>query len=279
MTRIELPQGPLNYRVAGPPDADGAPVVFIHPILSDGALWTPVADRLALRGVRSYAPDWPLGSHRLPLNPDADRSPRGVAQMVLDFVAALDLTDVTIVGNDTGGAICQYILAKDPPRIGRAVLANCDAFDQFPPFPFNLLFPLLAGERRARLMANQMKITALRQSWLGFGLLSRNLPPELTRRWIEPVRTDPAIRRDAVALLKAVDPSELVGITESMIHVTKPVTIVWGMADRVFKPALGRRLHTAFADAEFIEAPGARTLLALDAPDLLTDAIVAAAKR
>ncbi|WP_220793578.1 alpha/beta fold hydrolase [Nocardioides stalactiti] len=58
-----------------------------------------------------------------------------------------------------------------------------------------------------------------------------------------------------------------------------PVTVIWGQADRAFRPSLGRRLHGAFADADLIEVPGARTLLALDAPDELTDAIVAIAQR
>ena len=51
------------------------------------------------------------------------------------------------------------------------------------------------------------------------------------------------------------------------------------MADRSFRPSLGRRLHAAFTDAEFVPVDGARTLLALDAPDELTDAIVAIAGR
>lgn len=283
MPTIELPHATLNYHVAGPADSTAPPVVFVHPILSDGALWAPVADRLAARGIRSYAPDWPLGSHRIPLPDDADQSPRGVARLVLDFLASLDLTDVTLVGNDTGGAICQFLvdpaLDTDSSRVTRLVLANCDAFDQFPPAPFTVLFPLLRNERRARFLAGQMRIRALRQSWLGFGLLAKNLPADLTRSWIEPARTNAGVRRDAVRLLKKVRPKELLDVSTRLVDVKIPVTVVWGMADRAFRPALGRRLHAAFTDAEFVPVEGARTLLALDAPDELTDAIVAIAQR
>ena len=58
------------------------------------------------------------------------------------FLRMLDLTDVTLVGSDTGGAICQLVLDEDASRVGRLVLTDCDAFDSFPPFPFDLLFRL-----------------------------------------------------------------------------------------------------------------------------------------
>lgn len=283
MPTIELPHATLNYHVTGPADSSAPPVVFVHPILTDGSLWLPVADRLAARGIRSYAPDWPLGSHRIPLPDDADQSPRGVARLVLDFLAELDLTDATLVGNDTGGAICQFIVDPgfdaDTSRVGRVVLANCDAFDQFPPAPFTLLFPLLRHEGRAKLLAGQMRLRALRQSWLGFGLLAKNLPADLTRAWIEPARTNAGVRRDAVRLLKNIRPAELLDVSTRLADVKIPVTVIWGMADRAFRPALGRRLHAAFTDAVFVPVEGARTLLALDAPDEITEAIVAIAER
>ena len=107
---------------------------------------TQVAERLAAAGIRSYAPTLPLGSHQRPMNADADLSPGGIARLVLDFIRALDLSDVTIVGNDTGGAICQVMLADGstgPSRIGAAVLTNCDAFGTFPPAAFAPLFRAL----------------------------------------------------------------------------------------------------------------------------------------
>ena len=89
-------------------------MVFVHGFLVNGTLWTRTADALAAAGVRSYAPDWPLGSHSIALAPDADQSPRGVARQIIAFLEALDLHDVTLVGNDTGGALCQFVLDTDP---------------------------------------------------------------------------------------------------------------------------------------------------------------------
>src|SRR5436305_4826960 len=133
---VELPQGTITYRIAGPADSELPPVVFVHGLLVDNQLWTRTADVLAMRAIRSYAPNWPTGSHSIAMNADADLSPRGIARIIIAFLAALDLTDVTLVGSDTGGAICQYTIDTDHSRIGRLVLTNCDAFDLFPPKEF-----------------------------------------------------------------------------------------------------------------------------------------------
>lgn len=273
MSTIDLPSGAIHYRVAGPEQSTEPPVVFIHAFLMGGSVWSRVADLLADRGIRSYAPDWPLGAHTTPLRPDADQSPRGIARQILTFLTALDLDDVTLVGSDTGGALAQFVLDTDASRIGRVLLTNCDAFDTFPPFPFSLIFGLLKGPRRMKINLLPMRSKAFRHSPLGFGLLANDLDPELTRSWIEPALTQPGIRDDAVRLLRAIDPGELLAVSTRLKDFTGPVRIVWGTADRAFTPALGRRLREAFQDAEFVEVPNARTLVQLDAPVTLADQI------
>ncbi|UYM06386.1 alpha/beta fold hydrolase [Solicola gregarius] len=274
MHTIDLPHGTVRYRMAGPDDSSSPPVVFVHAFLVDGSVWSSVAERLAARGVRSYAPDWPLGAHHVPLNPDADQSPRGVARQILSFLEALGLHDVTLVGNDTGGALTQFVLDTDPSRIGRVVLTNCDAFDTFPPFPFNIVFRLLNGRVRMRANLLPMRLRAVRHSPLGLGLLANEFDAAMTRSWIEPALTDRGIRDDAVRFLHAADPKDLLDVSTRLAAYDGPVRIVWGMADRAFKPKLGRRLQQAFRDADFIEVPNAKTFVQLDAPDVLTDQIV-----
>ncbi|MFI6294898.1 alpha/beta fold hydrolase [Nonomuraea sp. NPDC050790] len=275
MTTIDLPQGTVSYRVAGPANSTAPPVVFVHAFLVDGSVWSGVADHLAEHGIRSYAPDWPLGAHRTPLRADADQSPRGVARQILAFLEALDLRDVTLVGNDTGGALSQFLLDIDASRIGRLVLTNCDAFDTFPPFPYSIIFRLLRGELRMRLNMQPMRLRAFRHSPLGLGLLANKLDPVQTRAWIEPSLLSKKIRLDAVRFLRAVDPKDLLDVSTRLKDFTGPVRIVWGGADRAFKPALGRRLQRAFRDASFVEIPGVRTFVHLDAPTELVEHIVA----
>jgi pimeloyl-ACP methyl ester carboxylesterase len=276
MPPIDLPHGPVNYRVAGPEDSTSPPVVFVHGLLADGALWSGVADLLTARGVRSYAPDWPLGAHRIALRPDADQSPRGVATHILALLDQLDLTGVTLVGNDTGGALCQFLIDTDASRVGRLVLTNCDAFDAFPP-TFKPVFALLRSERRAKFLAGQMRPRLVRHSWLGFGLLAKNLPADLTRSWIEPARTDPGVRRDAVRFLRAIEPRQLLEVSTRLDRFDGPVSVVWGAADHAFTTKLGKRLQQAFTDATFVPVPKSRTFVPLDAPTALANEIEAIA--
>ena len=125
---VRLPQGTIRYREAG----SGPPIVFVHGYLVDGRLWDGVVDALSNR-FRCIAPNWPMGAHTVAMNPDVDLSPPGVATIIEDFLVALDLDDVTLVGNDSGGAMCQVLVARRPARVGRLVLTNCDTHENFPP--------------------------------------------------------------------------------------------------------------------------------------------------
>lgn len=279
MPTIDLPSGSINYRITGPEGTGIPPVVFVHAFLVDGTVWSGVADLLAARGIRSYAPDWPLGAHRLPMHPGADQSPPGVARLILTFLEALDLNDVTLVGNDTGGALAQFAIDMNPGRIGRVLLTNCDAFDTFPPFPFNAVFWLLKGERRMKLNLLPMRLRGFRHSPLGFGLLAGQLDAVQTRSWIEPALTNKRIRQDAVRFLRAMNPCELLDVSTRLKNYPGPVRIVWGTADYAFKRDLGRRLQQTFRSAELIELPGVRTFVALDAPEALADQIASFATK
>jgi pimeloyl-ACP methyl ester carboxylesterase len=277
LQRVALPQGTVTYRVAGPADSAHPPVVFVHGLLVDSLLWTSVAELLAEQGIRSYAPNWPMGAHPEPMNADADLSPRGVARVVLDFLAALDLTDVTLVGNDTGGAICQFTIDTDHTRIGRLVLTNCDAFDVFPPREFVPLVKVGAHAALIKPLIASVKPVAIRHSRLGFGLLFANKPdPIVTRSWIEPCLTNKDIRRDAAKLMKAIKPKELLDVSTRLPQFTKPVHIVWGDADTAFKPKFAKRLAETFPHSRLTFVPGGRTFISMEFPDQVASVITEA---
>jgi pimeloyl-ACP methyl ester carboxylesterase len=274
MPQVALDQATISYRVLGPEDSPHPPVVFVHGILVDSRLWDRVADGLASRGFRCYLPDWPLGSHTIPIEEGVELSPHTVATMIHDFVQKLGLSDVTLVGNDTGGGLCQLVIDAYPDLAGRLVLTNCDAFDKFPPFPFDLVFALLRGPVSIKVLFEQMRFKALRHSPLGFGLLVTP-DPQLTASWLEPGRTDIRIRRNLARLLRAVAKTDLTDVSTRLHRFTKPVSIVWGQRDRSFTPALGRRLAALFPASTLVEVPDARTFVSLDAPSAVIDAIIA----
>jgi pimeloyl-ACP methyl ester carboxylesterase len=276
MPTIDLPHGTVQYRAAGPENTVAPPVVFVHGFLVNATLWTKTADALALAGVRSYAPDLPLGSHTIALSADADQSPRGIARQILAFLEALELDDVTLMGNDTGGAICQFLLDSDASRIGRVVLTNCDAFRNFPPAPFGQLFKAFRSPTAIRALLAPMRATTVRHSPAGFGLLvSQPLDAEQTRAWVEPCLSDPAIRRDVARFAQKVDPEDLNAASNRLGDFDGPALLVWGAADRFFKLDYAHRLANTFADARVVEIENGRTFIPHDEPARLADEIVA----
>jgi pimeloyl-ACP methyl ester carboxylesterase len=275
MADVALKQATIEYQEFGPQDSVHAPVLFVHGILVDGRLWREVAEGLGRRGFRCIVPTWPLGSHSVPVNDTTALSLPGVAAMINDAIVALDLSDVTLVGSDTGGGLCQLVVDAYPDRISRLVLTNCDAFDKCPPFPFNVVFGLLRGPISIKALFGQLRLRPLRHSPLGFGLLINKPDPHVTSAWLQPCLKDSRICRDLAALLRQVATTDLTDVASRLPRLTQPVMLIWGQRDRCFTPGLGRRLAGLFRNAKLIEVADAKTFVALDAPDAVIDAIAA----
>src|SRR6187401_2800525 len=91
---VTLPQGTIRYRERG----NGDPIVFVHGLLVNGDLWRKVVPELA-KDFRCITPDWPLGSHEVPMDRDADLTPPGLAKLIDEFLGELGLENVTLIGN------------------------------------------------------------------------------------------------------------------------------------------------------------------------------------
>jgi pimeloyl-ACP methyl ester carboxylesterase len=269
MTDLTLPQGTLNVRDTG----SGRPIVFVHGLLVDGTLWRKVVPLLSTE-YRCIWPDWPLGSHTRPMAADADLSPRGVANLIADALDALELEDVTLVGNDTGGALCQLLVTDRPERIGRLVLTNCDAFENFPPKMFKPLVWMARVPGLLNAGMQPMRVRSLRRLPIAYGMLtSQPVPDDVTDAWVRPFLTQSAIRRDTVKLLRAVDPDELAAAAEKLRGFDRPALLAWGSADRAFKLEWAYRLAELLPQGRVEEIPGARTFVSEDAPERLAQLI------
>jgi pimeloyl-ACP methyl ester carboxylesterase len=264
MNEITLPQGTLRYRDTG----TGAPVVFIHGLLVDGSLWDGVTAALSATH-RCIAPDLPLGSHTVPMRADADLSPRGVAALVAAFVDALDLSDVTLVGNDSGGAISQLVAAHHPERIGRLVLTNCDALEVFPPRGFEYMSWLPRIPGLMTLMAHALyRVAALRRLSIVYGALTRRpLPDATTRAWVAPSARDRRIRRDAAKFIRGIRPAVTLDAAERLHGFERPALMLWGRDDPFFTLPLAERLAAQLPDARVEPIDDATVYAPIDAPD------------
>ena len=255
-----IPQGPIAYRDLG----EGEPIVFVHGLLVDSRLWDGVAERLAGRH-RCLVADWPMGSHRAAMNDDADLSPPGMASIIASFMDSLGLERATIVGNDTGGAVSQVLAANHPERVERLVLTNCDTFEHFPPFPFNLLRPIAGLPGGLSVLQASQRFAFVRR--MGYApLVKRPLSQELVDSWLEPAGSDPAIKRDLAKILRGVHKRHTLEAAEKLRAFERPVRFAWGTEDRFFKRSHAERLAAIVPDARIEDIPGGGTFVPLDEP-------------
>jgi len=160
---------------------------------------------------------------------------RGIASIVAEFIERLDLRDVTVVGNDTGGALVQLLACVPNSRIGRIALVSCDAFDNFPPGLTGKTL-VLTGKLPPALLGvfiQQMRIRAMRRLPIAFGWLTLTKTGDAaTARWMRPVLTRRDIRRDAVRVLRgiAADRRLLLEAADCLSSYARPALVVWVLA-------------------------------------------------
>jgi len=248
-SEIRLSTGTIRYRDEGP--RDGPVLVFIHGFLVDGLLWRKVTEQTT-SWARCIRPDLPLGSHQIPMDDAADLSPAGVAALIAEFLEALDLRDVTVVGNDTGGAVTQVLVTEHPERIGRMALTSCDAFEEFPPKLFKPVVAAARGPRSVLALLSGMRSAAMRRTPMGYGWTAKHgIPDAITEGWVKPALTDAAIRRDIAKLCRGINPAVTLDAGAKLAAFDKPALIAWGAQDKFFAPELGRRLAAVIPDARF----------------------------
>jgi len=269
MHEIQLRQGRLRYRDVG----SGQPLVFVHGLLVNGELWRKVVPPLSVR-YRCLVPDLPFGSHRLAMQAGADLSPPGLARIVAELFERLDLQRVTLVGNDTGGAICQLVVADYGERVERLVLTPCDAFDNFPPKEFRSLLWAARVPGVVSLLMQAMRLEFLRQGPLGFGLLTkRPIDASLTRSYVDPALSSAGVRRDLRKVLLGISPRYTVEVSTRLARFSGPVMLVWPPDERLFPFAHARRLAGTFPNAEIVELADSGAFVPEDQPERLAECI------
>lgn len=264
---IDLPAGRIRYREAG----EGKPVVFVHGFLVDGRLWDGVVDALS-SSCRCIAPDWPIGAQQIAMNPNADLSPPGIASLIASFLEALDLEDVTIVGNDSGGAMSQVLVTQHPGRIGRLVLTNCDTHENFPPGIFKTMPPIAKLPGGMTLLSAPFRIDALARA--AFKPFARSeIPADLIASWMKPALSDPGVKHDAKKVTAGMNKRYTLEAAEKLSSSELPVLLTWAPGDRFFPISYAERLEKEIPNARLVQIPNAKTFVALDQPQLLAEEI------
>ena len=275
MSHVELPHGTVHYHESG----TGAPVVFLHGYLMGARLWDPVV-RLLEGEFRCLAPELPFGAHPVPMRAGADLTTAGLGRLVADFLSALDLSDVTLVGNDSGAAVAQVVAARHAGRLGGLVLATGDAFDNYPPKPFR---PLIAAARTGTLTAVLAMLKARRPRSLptAYGWLTHGeLPHDLIDQWVAAYFADRGVRSDLQRLTAALGDDDFMNqIATELATFTRPALLAWAADDKFFPAEHAGRLAAILPDARVELIPGSRTWVMRDQPERTAQLIGELARR
>ena len=260
---VTLPSGRVAYTERGA----GPPVVFVHGLLVNANLWRKVVPTVADAGFCCLALDLPLGAHRVPMPADADLTPSGVAKLIAEFLDALDLTDVTVVANDTGGALTQILMANHPDRIGRVVLTPCDAFEEFFPEPFTSMPKRVALPGAMWLLSRLLQLPAVQRQPTAYGWVAkRPIPAEIVASYVRPSYESRQIRRDTKRFITGVHNRHTIAAAKVLPGFEKPVLLVRATDDRVFPAALFERLAATLPDARLVTVDDSYAFVSEDQP-------------
>ena len=266
MPEVELSAGTIEYQDTG---GGGPAVVFLHGLLMDETLWAEVVAELR-SDYRCIVPVLPLGGHRRPMRPDAELHLEAMARLVAEFIERLGLRDVTLVGNDWGGA--QLLTTFDcDDRVGRMVITSSEAFDNYPPgLPgrvIKMAMKVPGGLYGAML---SLKVRPMRRLPFTFGWMAKRLPDSILDGWIKPGLANRAVRRDVRKYADTVPPKAvLLEWAERQARFDRPVLVAWAAEDKVMPPEHGRRLAAMFPKGRLIEIADSYTLIPIDQPAVL----------
>jgi pimeloyl-ACP methyl ester carboxylesterase len=273
---ISLPAGRVQYFSRG----RGAPIVFCHGWLANANLWREVIALLA-DDFRCIALDLPLGSHRVAMDEHADLSPVGCGELIAGALEALDLTDVTLVGNDSGGAYSQIAAAAHPRRVARLALNSCETpYDEFPPAPFDGLPTAAADPATLGTLLEALRDRAVRATPPAYGLLIKHpLAERVGDSYALPCIEDDAILRDTSKVMRSAASAPVHAAGAQLISSWgKPVLLAWSPEDRVFPPANAERYAGELADARVDWIADAYSFTPEDQPAALAQALAGFAR-
>src|SRR6266540_945351 len=234
-------------RVAYYEAGEGDPVVLLHGCPFSSFVWRKVVPNLSTR-YRCLAPDL-LGLGDTETPPTADWSLRGQLAMMLGFLDALGIPRAHVVGHDHGGALAQLLAAEHPDRIDRLVLANCEAYDNWP-----------SAEERPFVRATQAPILGDVVLWLWSlrplfrltliearavadpNVLTAELLDGYIRANLSSARRRAKTKRFLAGQFDPANNGTTVELLAGLRRFHHPTLLIWGRDDPHFGPEWGERL-------------------------------------
>lgn len=253
---IDTPSGRIAYIEQG----DGPVALFVHGVLLNSHLWRhQLAELSDIR--RCIAVDL-LTHGDTEIAEDQDVSVTANAVMLAQFLDALGVAQVDLVGNDSGGGIAQIFAASHPQRVRTLTLTDCDAHDNWPPEAFKpFLAMAAAGGLRGTLeaMLGDKNIYRSPQALGPAYEHADRVSDDTIETYLRPLIRTERRTRDFQRFLAAFDNRHTVAVESSLKTLTAPTLIVWGTDDVYFDVAWSRWLADAIPGTKRrVEFEGAR---------------------
>ncbi|MBA2342386.1 MAG: alpha/beta hydrolase, partial [Thermoleophilaceae bacterium] len=251
----------------------GPAIVFVHGLLVNANLWRKVVERLS-PDFRCIALDLPLGSHTLPMPAGTELGAPAIAGIVAGALDALELDDVTLVGNDSGGAISQIVVTTRPERVGKLVLTSCDYRDNFPPAMFAYFGPAARIPGAMAALLAPMRLAFVRHTPIAFGwLVKRTIDRRAEDSYVHPAIEDGEIRRDVKSFITGSSTEQTNRAADRLGEFDRPALIAWSGEDKLFPLADGESLAQDLPNSRLETVDDARTFSMEDNPGHLSELI------
>ena len=228
---VQTASGRISYMEQG----TGSVALFVHGVLLNGYLWrNQLADLSDIR--RCIAVDL-LAHGDTEIAPDQDVSVTANAKMLKEFLDALNIDQVDVVGNDSGGGIAQIFAALYPERVRSLTLTDCDTHDNWPPEAFKPFLAMAAAGGLRRALDAMLSDKSVYRSSKALGPAYEH-PEELSddsiEKYLRPLVRTEQRTRDLQRFLAAFDNKHTLAIEDRLRTLKAPTLVVWGTDDIYF---------------------------------------------
>lgn len=266
---VATPSGVIGYVERG----QGPVALFVHGVLLNGYLWRHQLE--ALGDVRRCIAVDLLAHGRTEAADGQDVSVTANAHMLAQFLDALAIDRVDLVGNDSGGGICQIFAALYPQRLRSLTLTNCDAHDNWPPEAFQAFVSMVAaGGLEGTLKAMWADNDVFRQALAPAYERPADVTDDTIAAYLRPFVESTRRLRQLEAFVNAFDCRHTLSIEDGLRRLQAPTLIAWGTDDVYFPVEWSRWLQqTIPGTRQRMEFEGARIFFPEERPAEFNDAL------
>jgi pimeloyl-ACP methyl ester carboxylesterase len=262
---VDTPSGRIAYAEAG----SGPVALFVHGVLMNKHLWRH--QLAALSDIRRCIAIDLLAHGDTEITPDQDVSVTANANMLREVLDALDIDQVDVVGNDSGGGIAQIFAALYPERVRTLTLTNTDTHDNWPPEAFKPFVEMAIAGGLPGTLAAMLNDKSIYRSPGALGPAYEHpekASDEDIETYLRPfVRTEQRTR-DLQRFVAAFDNHHTVVIEPRLRQLQAPTLIVWALDDIYFPVKWAHWLADTIPGAgPPIELAGARLFFPEERPD------------